>query len=100
MGFLGLAMMAGRLATGQRMEVRYGRGGVSAAKKQGEKTALWEHANIFTFECMHYMYIAETTDKQDKILVNIFINFCFYFPYLFLALSLCKMTSFYAGDNW
>lgn len=34
------------------------------------------------------MYIAETTDKQDKILVNIFRNFCFYFPYLFLALSL------------
>lgn len=48
-GFLGLAMMAGRLATGQTMEVRYGRGGVSAGKKQGEKIALWEHANIFTF---------------------------------------------------
>lgn len=51
-GFLGLAMMAGRLATGQagqRMEVRYGRGGVSAGKKQGEKIALWEHANISTF---------------------------------------------------
>lgn len=92
MGFLGLAMMAGHLATGQagqRMEVRYGRGGISAGKKQGEKIVLWEHTNIFTFYYTHYMYIAETTDKQDKILVNIFINFCFYFPYLFLALSLC-----------
>lgn len=51
-GFLGLAMMVGHLATGQagqRMEVRHGRGGVSAEKKQPEKIVLWEHANIFTF---------------------------------------------------
>lgn len=47
-----LAMMAGHLAmgqAGQRMEVRQGRGGVSAGKKQAEKIVFWECANIFTF---------------------------------------------------